>query len=252
MNGVAETQVTVRRDYRLGEKPGESQANGFFIDEEFRILYWPTKQGPGYHVSFDESQKIAEVWRGIYYSLMEMVKFTLIVIAVAVLTQLSQPLYDGFFHRFFDLKIYYTITSATLMSVAVATYLRFWVRPRFLKRIEYIFVGKNPIEQKRPEWTRRKPSEKKQDQHGGTYVLFLFCGVFGLAVVAMAIDSLMDGSGLLGDNLFALLFGISFELLVAYLIWFEVVGLNNKDIHYYDQECRNGQRNRSEDIVHPA
>jgi len=44
----------------LSTKPGEQQVDGFFVDDQDRVLYWPTDNGPGYVLTVEEALRIAQ------------------------------------------------------------------------------------------------------------------------------------------------------------------------------------------------
>lgn len=54
------TKVPPVKEWKfLGLKPGVLQHDGFFVDDNDRIFFWPTKEGPGYELSLEEALKRA-------------------------------------------------------------------------------------------------------------------------------------------------------------------------------------------------
>ncbi len=47
-------------DYRfLSHRPGERQEDGFFVDDQDQVLFWPDEKGPGYVLTVENALRIA-------------------------------------------------------------------------------------------------------------------------------------------------------------------------------------------------
>ncbi|NMM46281.1 hypothetical protein HH303_17455 [Rhodospirillaceae bacterium KN72] len=52
--------MTLANQYRfLGQHPNESQEAGFFVDHDDTVIFWPSKQAPGYRLSLIDALKLA-------------------------------------------------------------------------------------------------------------------------------------------------------------------------------------------------
>ncbi|MDW3207949.1 MAG: hypothetical protein R8L07_20635 [Alphaproteobacteria bacterium] len=168
-------------EYRfLGFDTLERQANGFFVDRDDRIAYWPNSRAPGYEIPLDLARKLSSHTRlasmprrpltwdqcmsiGVFAAVIAVATFVFLTIDPH--RQFFDYVFMGAHDRFPDLfsdmgSVGVPVTGICLISVPIASILRIWTSRSVGRLREWISSHSNVIEIHQP---RPKPIRLRLD-----------------------------------------------------------------------------------------
>lgn len=211
------------------EPSGDQQA-GFFVDEDDRILYWPTEDSPGFVVDLETFDKLSNFLSNFQSRVQKFAGYGVgAILAIgSVLFWFSGsvfPLVDQIFSE----GAFPVILVVLFVSIYIALVLVFarYANDRAVKRALSILEGAERLEMPSPKPQRLKPSA--MDGKALVWLGMPVLALVGTGIIVMP----FAGSEMIGDRIFFCLMGLLIVALSVSMLWLERTGLRIDQVRLY-------------------
>jgi hypothetical protein len=210
----------------LGTISGMQQKDGFFIDEDNRILFWPRKSAPGYAVNEDMAKELNRRTDTIKN---RMDWLNILPIIVCILIFFNQgPLFKdiGNFAAIFIVGVLFIILHLCLWRI-----FRGRISEQMLR-----FYPHQEIQMVRPAQQIIKPSELMMSKPGRIWRLYGIGLLLGAGLTAFM---LITGKPIpIVDRLAFLALGIGLTAMNLVILWRQIRGKSRAEMRFYQFSAR--------------